>query len=286
MTVTSGSVQRGADAMVDVSGGAEVGRQGRGRIGVDPLLSVGLGLALLGLAEYAARAKLISDLILPAPSAVFAALWDGMLSGFYVSHIVSTTTSLLIGFVIATAVSIAVAGVLASIARLERVLTPFIVAFQSLPKVAIAPLIVIWLGFGDNAKIAIIVAVCFFPIMVNSLQGLKIRDRTQFELFQSLGATRWQMFVHLRLPSAVPYIFAGLHIGAIFALIGAVVAEFVGTGSGIGYAMLQAKASFDVPGVYVCLVLLMVLGTLLNFIMRRLEQRVAFWIPDVSRVST
>jgi len=118
------------------------------------------------------------------------------------------------------------------------------------------------------------------------LQGLKIRDRTQFELFQSLGATRWQMFVHLRLPSAVPYIFAGLHIGAIFALIGAVVAEFVGTGSGIGYAMLQAKASFDVPGVYVCLVLLMVLGTLLNFIMRRLEQRVAFWIPDVSRVST
>src|SRR5581483_11173338 len=98
MTATGGNIQRGADAMVDLSGGADVGRQARGRIGVDPLLSLGLALALLALAEYAARAELVSDLILPAPSAVFAALWDGMVSGFYVSHIVSTTTSLLIGF--------------------------------------------------------------------------------------------------------------------------------------------------------------------------------------------
>lgn len=258
----------------------------RGRINVDPLLSLALAVVLLGIAEYAARMKLVSELILPAPSAVFATLWEGMVSGFYLSHIVSTTTSLIVGFLIATAVSIAAAGVLVSVPRLENVLTPFIVAFQSMPKVAIAPLIVIWLGFGENAKIAIIIAVCFFPIMVNTLQGLKVRDRTQFELFQSLGASPWQLFVHLRLPGAVPYIFAGLHIGAIFALIGAVVAEFVGTGSGIGYAMLQAKASFDVPGVYVCLVLLMILGTLLNFVMRRLEQKVSFWIPDVSRVST
>jgi NitT/TauT family transport system permease protein len=256
------------------------------RINIDPVLSLALAVALLGIAEYAARMKLVSELILPAPSAVFATLWEGMVSGFYLSHIVSTTTSLIVGFLIATAVSIAAAGVLVSVPRLENVLTPFIVAFQSMPKVAIAPLIVIWLGFGENAKIAIIIAVCFFPIMVNTLQGLKVRDRTQFELFQSLGASPWQLFVHLRLPGAVPYIFAGLHIGAIFALIGAVVAEFVGTGSGIGYAMLQAKASFDVPGVYVCLVLLMLLGTLLNFVMRRLEQKVSFWIPDVSRVST
>jgi NitT/TauT family transport system permease protein len=256
------------------------------RVGIDPLLSIALALALLAVAEWAAKMKLVSELLLPAPSAVFAALWEGMLSGFYVSHILSTTGALIVGFLIAGAVSIMIAGVLVSVPRLENVLTPFIVAFQSMPKVAIAPLLVIWLGFGEKAKIAIIMTVCFFPIMVNTMQGLKIRDRTQFELFQSLGASRWQLFLHLRLPAAVPYIFAGLHIGAIFALIGAVVAEFVGTGSGIGYAMLQAKASFDVPGVYVCLLLLMMLGTLLNYIMRQLERRVSFWLPDVSRVST
>jgi NitT/TauT family transport system permease protein len=161
------------------------------RINIDPVLSLALAVALLGIAEYAARMKLVSELILPAPSAVFATLWEGMVSGFYLSHIVSTTTSLIVGFLIATAVSIAAAGVLVSVPRLENVLTPFIVAFQSMPKVAIAPLIVIWLGFGENAKIAIIIAVCFFPIMVNTLQGLKVRDRTQFELFQSLGASPW-----------------------------------------------------------------------------------------------
>jgi NitT/TauT family transport system permease protein len=256
------------------------------KFGIDPLLSVALALALLALAEYAAKMKLVSELILPAPSAVFATLWDGLVTGFYVAPVLSTTSSLLTGFLIASAVSITTAGLLVSIPRLENVLTPFIVALQSMPKVAIAPLLIIWLGFGEQAKIAIIMTVCFFPIMVNTLQGLKIRDRTQFELFQSLGATRWQLFLHLRLPGAVPYIFAGLHIGAIFALIGAVVAEFVGTGSGIGYVMLQAKATFDVPGVYVCLLLLMILGTLLNFIMRRLERKVSFWLPDVSRVST
>jgi len=253
---------------------------------LDPGLSLALATALLLTAEIVADKKLVSPLILPPPSAVFAQLWEGLLSGFYLAHLLSTTGSLLAGFLLAAAISIAAAGLLASMPRLENVLTPFIVAFQSMPKVAIAPLVVIWLGFGESAKITIVVTVCFFPIMVNTLQGLKIRDRTQYELFRALGANSWQLFYHLRLPGAVPFIFAGLHIGAIFALIGAVVAEFVGSDSGIGYAMLQAKASFDVAGVYVCLVLLMALGTALNFGMSALERRVSFWVPDVSRLTT
>ena len=258
----------------------------RRALNIDPLLSLALAALLIGVAEYAAHYKLVSPLILPAPSAVLRTLWEGFASGYYLPHVLSTTASLIVGFLIAATIALVIGGLLASSPRLENVLTPFIVAFQSMPKVAIAPLIVIWLGFGEVAKTAIVVTVCFFPMMVNTLQGLKVRDRVQYELFQSLGANRWQVFLHLRLPSAVPYIFAGLHIGAIFALIGAVVSEFVGTGSGIGYAMLQAKASFDVPGVYVCLLLLMILGTALNAIMKRLERRISFWMPDVSRVST
>jgi NitT/TauT family transport system permease protein len=255
-------------------------------INIDPLLSLALAAVLIAVTECVARYKLVSPLILPAPSAVMATLWDGLVTGYYLPHILSTGISLVVGFLIAAGIALVIGGLLASSPRLENVLTPFIVAFQSMPKVAIAPLIVIWLGFGEVAKTAIVVTVCFFPMMVNTVQGLKVRDRVQYELFQSLGANRWQVFLHLRLPSAIPYIFAGLHIGAIFALIGAVVAEFVGTGSGIGYAMLQAKANFDVPGVYVCLVLLMILGTALNAVMKKLERRMSFWMPDVSRVST
>jgi NitT/TauT family transport system permease protein len=275
---------------IDVQVGTSAATDGKARrsrsFSMDPLLSLALAAALVAITEIAARFEYVSPLILPAPSLVAATLWDGLISGYYLPHILSTSSSLIVGFLIGTAIALAVGGLLASSPRLENILTPFIVAFQSMPKVAIAPLIVIWLGFGEVAKTAIVVTVCFFPMMVNTLQGLKVRDRVQYELFQSLGASRWQVFLHLRLPTAVPYIFAGLHIGAIFALIGAVVAEFVGTGSGIGYAMLQAKAAFDVPGVYVCLFLLMILGTLLNYVMKKLEKRISFWMPDVSRVST
>jgi NitT/TauT family transport system permease protein len=241
-----------------------------------------LAVLLLGLAEYGARNGYISRLILPAPSAVVQVLWEGFVSTFLLEHIASSAWSTLVGFVLGAAIAIGIAGLLATIPTLERILSPFIVAFQSLPKIAVAPLIVLWLGFGDVSKIAIVMVVCFFPIMVNSLQGLKIRDRNHYELFRSLGATRLQMFFGLRLPHAVPYIFAGLHIGALFALIGTVVAEFVGSDKGLGYVMLQAKANFDVPSVYACLALLMAMGILLNGLMGWLEKKVSFWAQDVS----
>lgn len=242
-------------------------------------------LAFLSWAEYAARNGLVSRLVLPAPSRVWAVLVDGFSSGFYVDHIMSTVTALVAGFLIAGTTAITLAGVLSSIPFFERIMTPYLVAFQSMPKVAIAPLIVIWFGFGNTSKIIIVVTACFFPILMNALHGLKLRDRDHYELMRSLGANRMQLFVHLRLPHAVPYVFAGLHIGVIFALIGTVVAEFVGTSAGIGYVMLQAKANFDLPSVYACLVLLMILGVVLHAIMDQLERRVVFWGRDLSRAA-
>ena len=248
-------------------------------------ISLLIVIALLAWAEYAARAGLVSRLVLPAPSRVWAVLVEGFATGFYVEHILSTVTALISGFLIAGTAAITIAGVLSSIPFIERIMTPYLVAFQSMPKVAIAPLIVIWFGFGNLSKIIIVITACFFPILMNALHGLKLRDRDHYELMRSLGATRMQLFVHLRLPHAVPYIFAGLHIGIIFALIGTVVAEFVGTSAGIGYVMLQAKANFDLPSVYACLVLLMVLGVTLHAIMSQLERRIVFWARDLSRVS-
>ncbi|WP_083528582.1 ABC transporter permease [Hyphomicrobium sp. CS1BSMeth3] len=251
---------------------------------IEPVVSVALAAALVGFLEYATRAGWISDIVLPRPSRVAWVLVDGFSTGFFQQHIISTLSSLALGFVCAFLAAVVVASVLTSSQFLERVFLPFIVAFQSLPKVAIAPLIVLWLGFGDLSKVTIVAIVCFFPIMVNTMQGLRVRDRDHYDLFRSLGAKPHQMFFRMRLPHAVPFISAGAQIGVIFALIGAVVAEFLGANSGLGFALIQAKAQFDVPGVYACLVLLMAVGLLLHFITSLVERRISFWLHDQSRI--
>jgi len=251
----------------------------------DYLLSFLLLVILLALAEILVDTGQVSRLVLAAPSDIWAVLKDGIVTGFYTPHILSTVSSIFAGFLIAGAIAVTIAGLLASVPALERVLTPFFVGFQSMPKVAVAPLIVIWFGFGELSKTVIVITTCFFPILMNALHGLKLRDRDHLELMRSLGATRMQLFLRLRLPHALPYIFAGLHIGAIFALIGTVVAEFVGADAGIGYLILQSKANFDIAGVYAGLLILMAIGVLLHALMKQLEKRIAFWAQDLSQVS-
>lgn len=247
-------------------------------------LSATLGIAVAGilLAEWAARRELISPLILPRPSAVWQALLGGIESGRTLPHFTSTLFATLAGFALAVVVSLVIAAVLASVPTLERISIPFIVAFQGLPKIAVAPLVILALGFGNASKVTIVALICFFPILVNSLQGLRVRDHGMLELMRSLGASRWQLLRFLRAPSAIPYIFAGFRVGVIFALIGAVVSEFVGARSGLGYAIMQAKAAFNVPGVFSNLIWLTVIGLLLHYCVVAVESRVAFWARDVS----
>jgi len=243
-------------------------------------VSLFIAIALLVLAEVAAGEKWISPMVLPKPSAVFSVLTEGLRDGTYIVSIVSSMSSLVVGFILAFVAAIVIAGVISSNRFIERVFTPYIVAFQSMPKVAVAPLVVLWLGFGELSKIMIVVIVCFFPMMVNTVQGLKVRHQDHDELMRSLGANSWQQFLLMRLPHAVPYIFAGVRIGVIFALIGVVVAEFVGTNAGVGFSMLQAKSQFDVPSVYACLLILMVMGLVLNFLTSICERRVAMLMGE------
>jgi NitT/TauT family transport system permease protein len=251
----------------------------------DPLLSLLVTVAVLGLAEVAARNEWVSRLILAAPTDVARTLWAGLADGIYWRHIGSTMQATLGGFLLAAVSGIAIAGLLASVPRLERVFLPIIVALQTVPKIAIAPLIILWLGFGGGGKTVIVTIVCFFPILVNSLQGLRMRDRAHLELMQSLGATRWQMFRYVRVPNSLPYIFAGLHISILFALLGAIVAEFVGSRAGLGWLLLQARAQFNVAGVFAILILLMVIGLVLHHAVHWLERRIAFWAKDVTAVA-
>ena len=251
----------------------------------DKLISLALLVVLLVVGEVAARLELVSPLILPAPSDVANALVSGFESGVYWSHAYSTVYSAVAGFLIAAAVAVTSAGVLSSIERMERVLMPFIVAFQSMPKIAIAPLFVIWLGFDEGSKIAVTATICFFPMLINSLQGFKVRDRDTYELFASLGASRWQTFRYLRLPGSAPYVFAGFHVGAIFALIGTVVTEFIGSRAGLGYLLIQQQSQFNVPGVFAVVLLLMVIGIGFNRGMLLLERRAAPWAKAISGTS-
>ena len=263
-------------------GEATTPQSGRRHLIPNPVYSVVLAAAALVLAEVAATNEWVSRLILPAPTAVVEALVNGFTTGLYWEHLLSTVRSTLGGFFLAAVLAISIAGLLASIERLEKIFMPFIVAFQTVPTIAIAPLIILWLGFGDTSKVVIVTVICFFPILINALQGLKLRNRDHLELMQSLGASRLQLFRYIRVPSSLPYIFAGLHVAIIFSLIGAVVAEFVGSRAGLGYILIQAQGRFNVPGVFAILLLLMVIGVTFHRTMLLIERRVAFWAKDVS----
>ncbi len=141
--------------------------------------------------------------------------------------------------------------------------------FQAMPKVALAPLIIIWFGLGLTSKVVSAALVAFFPLMVNTIVGLRSADEDRINLMRSLAATRWQIFWMLQLPNAMPYIFAGLEIAMIFALIGAIVAEFVGAQAGLGMLMQSMNFTMDVAGQFSVLLILSVLGLMLNGLVTR-----------------
>lgn len=270
-TVALVTQKSGKGTTVPATGGAP--KRGRFDWGITVLIAV----VITALAEVGARLGVISPFILPAPSAVVTALVDGFVTGIYWVHLWSTVWAAAAGFAIGAVLAIGIAGILVAIPVLDRVLMPFVIAVQTMPKIAIAPLIVLWLGFGQGAKVFIVMVVVFFPILINTLQGLQIRDRDKAELMQSLGASRWQIFRYVRFPGALPYISAGLRLGIIFSLIGAVVAEFVGSQAGLGYLLLQQRALFNVPSVFAILLLMMVIGLVFDLIMRVGEKRISHW---------
>jgi NitT/TauT family transport system permease protein len=261
----------------------------RARIGkarsllVDYSMTLGVVVAVLGLLELLVKNEWVSVLVLSAPSDVASTLWAGLSSGAYIDDATKTLTGALLGFLAGAAVSMLLAGLLAMNERAQRVFKPIIVAIQAVPKIAIAPVLVLWLGYGIKGQVVNVAVVCFFPIFINTLTGLLLRDRTAYEMFMSLGASRFQLFRYLRLPSALPYIFAGLNIGIVFALLGAVVSEFVGAGRGLGYRVLYEKSNFNVEGMYAAIVMLSAIGVVLHGSMGVIERRTLFWSKDATK---
>ena len=248
--------------------------------GLTFVLRLLLIVVFLAVWEAAIRLFAIPAFILPAPTSIFMALYRGIASSLYIDHIWITLTETLLGFALGTVLAFALGIAVALSRRIEYYLYPFIVMFQSMPKVALAPLIIIWCGLGLTSKVVSAALVAFFPLMVNTIVGLRSADEDRVSLMRSLAATPLQIFWMLRVPNAMPYIFAGLEIAMIFALIGAIVAEFVGAQSGLGMLIQSMNFTMDVAGQFSVLLILSVLGLLLNSLVGEVRRRVLFWDPS------
>lgn len=226
-----------------------------------------LAFAWLGVPLYTA----------PAPSNIWRSLVNGLGSGLFIENGLYTLAQALMGFACAAVAGLVVGSLIAQSRFLERTLYPYLIAIQTTPKVAIAPLFIIWFGFGMTSKVIMAAVISFFPILVNVIAGLRSTDRQRIELMRSLRASRWQVFRMVQLPSAAPMIFAGLHIAIIFSVLGAIVGEFVGSRKGLGNLILQMNTNLDTAGVFAALVCLSAMGITLHLLMHALQKRVLFW---------
>jgi NitT/TauT family transport system permease protein len=238
-------------------------------------------VAVVALWEGIVRAWRIPEYLLPAPSAIARALQAGIMNRVYVDHAWVTVTEALLGFLIAGAAGVILGTVIAQFWLVERTLYPYLVALQTLPKIAVAPLLVVWLGFGISSKIVIAALVAFFPVLVNVIVGLKTVDAPKLDLMRSFSASRWQTFRFVTFPNALPFVFAGLDIAVVFSVLGAIVGEFVGSQRGLGNLILQFNTALDIAGMFAVLLLLSALGVALHLVMQAIQRRVIFWAqPD------
>jgi NitT/TauT family transport system permease protein len=226
------------------------------------LASLALLAALLLAWEAACRALGLSALVLPPPSQVAQTLWKGVASGYFWPHLRTTVLELLLGVLTGCAVGFAAGIALAEHPVLRRLLMPYVVASQVIPKLALAPLFVLWFGFGVTPTVVITALICFFPLMENTLTALQQVPPERLELFRMLGATPAQTLWRLKLPAGLPAILAGLRVAVVLALVGAVVGEFIGASRGLGALVIAAQGSMDTPLMFAVLVLIAGLGML------------------------
>jgi NitT/TauT family transport system permease protein len=251
--------------------------------GTDYLLSLSAFLILLVVWEASVRVFSIPEFILPPPSAIIVSLYYGLKSGLFIEHFFVTAFQTLTGFLLAAFFGIGLGALVAQFRIVERTVYPWLVALQTLPKIAIAPLIIIWAGYGIQSKVIIVALVALFPILVNTIVGLKSCDQGKLDLMRSLGATPWETFRLVRLPNALPFIFAGLNVAIVLAILGSIVGEFVGSKAGLGNLILEANFQFNVAQMFAILVILGLFGVALSMVVRFIQGRLLFWNAGFSQ---
>ena len=230
-------------------------------------------IVLLAAWEWLARRSGISALVLPAPTAVVDALWTGLATGYFRPHLVATLLALSLGLAGGSLAGLLIGALLAEFPLLGKVLRPYVVVSQVVPKLALAPLFVLWFGFGVLPTTLITALICFFPLMENTLTGLQHVDAQRLQLFRMLGATGLQTLLRLKLPASLPGILAGLRVAVVLALVGTVVGEFISASEGLGAVIIAAQGSMDTSLMFAALLLVSLIGLLLYQAVLILERR-------------
>lgn len=241
----------------------------------------GLFVAIVGIWYIVTAFEFVSPIILPGPAETFTDIvfvGKNMLAGGYVlDALITTSLTVLYGFLIAVGIGFSL-GVLVGETKFgERAVMPYLVAIDTMPKVAFAPLFIAWLGFGISSKVALAAFIATFPIVVATAAGFYAATENERLLFKSMGATRWQILLGLKLPTGLPYLFTGLKIAAVGVMAGAITGEFLGGGKGFGALIRVSASQLNTPRVFSLIIYLSLLGLSLYLLIVWLQTRLVFW---------
>ncbi|MDR7385085.1 ABC transporter permease [Promicromonospora iranensis] len=232
-------------------------------------------LALFVAWWFVAWRELVPAYLVPSPGAVaetMVADWAILLEHTWV-----TTLETIVGFVLAAVIGVATAVLLVYSRTAEKSLYPLILFAQVIPKIAIAPILVVWFGFGMTPKIVLAVLIAFFPVVISAVAGLRSVDPELLEMSATMGASRWKTFRKIRFPGALPQLMSGLKVAVTLAVVGAVVGEFVGADRGLGYVLLLASGNLDAPLLFADLILMSLIGVVLFVLVEVLERLLIPW---------
>ncbi len=240
-----------------------------------------LFVGFVGTWEIVTRFGWVSPIILPSPGETLTDLifvGENLLTGGYMlSALWTTTQTVFWGFVIALSIGFTLGVIVGETKFGERALLPYLVAIDTMPKVAFAPLFIAWLGFGISSKVALAAFIATFPIVVSTAAGLYAASDNERMLFKSMGATRLQTLIRLKLPTGLPHMFTGLKIAAVGVMAGAITGEFLGGGTGFGALIRQSASQMNTPRVFALILYLSLLGLLLYFSVLWTQRRIVFW---------
>jgi len=240
---------------------------------------LGLAIAMVLVWEFGVRLAHVPAYLLPPPSAIFQSLmsdWKVIYLNIY-----PTLIAIIGGFALSVVIGIPLATLIVFSRFAERMLYPPMIASQAIPKVAIAPLFVVWMGFGVLPKIWIAFLIAFFPVVIDTVIGLRSVQPEMLQLGRSMGGSTLNMFLKLRLPNALPNIFAGLKVAIALAVVGAITGEFVGSQSGLGYLLTSASGQMDTALVFAVLVTISAIAMVLFMIIEAVEKLVIPWHASI-----
>jgi NitT/TauT family transport system permease protein len=244
---------------------------------VDIVPSIVLGIVLLAAWEGAVRLFHVSSFVIPAPSEIAVSLFQN--AATLATATLVTAREVLVGFVLATLCGVALALLIVRFRLFGRALYPIIVLFQTVPKVALAPIFILWFGYDLAPKVVLIVVIAFFPVTLDMLSGLQSVDPGLVALMRSVGARETDILLKVRIPHSLPHLMAGMKIAITFSVIGAIVGEFAGASAGLGYMIQFASTQLDTPLIFAALIVVSVVGVVFYYLIELLERVATPWSP-------